>query len=78
LAAFLENNDCLKSKDQVYCYKLTRVQLIMVTKQLDEMAVQGWAAKMTIKQLVDNINVIINGLDKRSDAIAPPVDATPK
>lgn len=78
LAAFLENNDCTKVKQQEYCYKLTRLRLIQVTQALDASNTENWAAKTTIKQLVENINMIVKGLDNRSGAIDPPPTATVK
>lgn len=75
LSHFLENNDCLKSatkEQREYCYKLTRYRLIQVTEMLDASTSENWAAKLTIKQLVDNINVIIESLDSRANAVQPP------
>jgi len=81
LSRFLEANDCLSPTvtDKKYCFQLVRLQLIAVTEQLDKANLETWAAKRTIKQLVDNINVIIDGLGDRSNAIGSfTQEATPK
>lgn len=72
LSHFLENNDCLKGArqaDREYCYRLTRFRLIQVTEMLDATTSENWAAKLTIKQLVDNINVIVESLDSKAKAV---------
>lgn len=71
LAAFLEDNDCLKATDKKYCYQMTVSQLIVTTQKLDQQTLDNWAAKQTIAQLVSNINFIISGLEKKSDSLTP-------
>ena len=72
LALFLQNNDCLAVKEKEYCYKLTRIRLIMVTQELDREADLTWAAKLTIKQLVENINTVIDGITAPTPFSSPP------
>jgi hypothetical protein len=71
LAAFLDNNDCLKATDEKYCYQMTVTQLILTTQKLDQQNLDTWAAKQTIAQLVSNINFIVSGLEKKSDSLTP-------
>ena len=71
LAAFLEDNDCLKASDKKYCYQMTVTQLILTTQKLDRQNLDNWAAKQTIAQLVSNIDFIISGLEKKSDSLKP-------
>lgn len=71
LAAFLEDNDCLKATDKKYCYQMTVTQLIVTTQTLDQQRLDNWAAQQTIAQLVSNINFIISGLEKKSDSLKP-------
>jgi len=72
LANFLENNDCEKVENKKYCYQLTRYRLIQVTQMLDEASAENWAAKLTIRQLQDNVSVIIDGLGQREKEVTAP------
>jgi len=71
LAAFLASNDCLTATDKKYCYQLTLMRLIDVTRQLDDASLNNWAAKRTIGQLTDNINTIIEGLERKNNSTIP-------
>lgn len=74
LTAYLLDNDCTVGKpaDKDYCYRLTRVRLIEVTNDLDKAYSDDWAAKKTIRQLIDNINTIVEGLDAKPNPFQPP------
>jgi len=76
LAAWLEQNNCLlpnlSPTERVHCYQVTRVFLIQTTKQLDEQDMTLWAAKKTIKQLIENMNKIIDMAPSPANELKPP------
>lgn len=70
LTTFLANNDCStlpQQADRVNCYKLTRIKLIEVTRQVDEANATSYAARRTVQQLIDNINTIVDGLSSNTE-----------
>lgn len=76
LTRWLEQNNCLlpglSPTERVYCYQVTRVYLIQVTKELDEQDTTLWAAKRTIQQLVGNLNKVIDMAPRAGNDKVPP------
>lgn len=65
LVDFLSNNECEyreTREELVFCYKLTRLNLIHTTSALEGSNNKYYASKVTIQQLIDNINTIIDAL----------------
>lgn len=76
LTRWLEQNNCLlpglSPTERVYCYQVTRVYLIQVTKELDKQDTTLWAAKRTIQQLVGNLNKVIDMAPRAGNDKVPP------
>lgn len=62
LGAYLADNDCLVKADFGYCYQVSRVRLIRVTRDLDHEEYINYMSLVTINMLIKNINLILNTL----------------
>lgn len=62
LATYLADNDCLVQADFGYCYQVSRVRLIRVTRDLDHEEYVNYMSLVTINMLIKNINLILNTL----------------
>lgn len=62
LATYLADNDCLIQADFGYCYQVSRVRLIRVTRDLDHEEYLNYMSLVTINMLINNINMILNTL----------------
>lgn len=62
LASYLADNDCLIQADFGYCYQVSRVRLIRVTRDLDHEEYINYMSLVTINMLIKNINLILNTL----------------
>lgn len=60
LATYLADNDCLVQADFGYCYQVSRVRLIRVTRDLDHEEYVNYMSLVTINMLIKNINLILN------------------
>ncbi len=60
LELFLEDNDCLNHVNYEVCYKETRLKLIRATYELDEVKDINYAQKVSIIQLIKNLNLTID------------------
>lgn len=62
LTTYLTDNDCLVRADFGYCYQVSRVRLIRLTKELDHEEYVNYMSLVTINVLINNINLILNTL----------------